>query len=108
MSASSETTATCSIETTVWPVTRLVLLVQARSQPRVAGRPGSTTTREATMHAVLVNVKLSDNPDPTILREQVVPQVKELQGFVAGYWTRGDGVGRSIVVFDSEENAQAA
>ena len=60
------------------------------------------------MHAVLVNVKLSDNPDPTILREQVVPQVKELPGFVAGYWTRGDGVGRSIVVFDSEENAQSA
>lgn len=60
------------------------------------------------MYAVLVKVKLSDNPDPTILREQVVPRVKELPGFVAGYWTRGDGVGRSIVVFDSEENAQAA
>ena len=60
------------------------------------------------MHAVLVNVKLSANPDPTILREQVVPQVKELPGFVAGYWTRGEGVGRSIVVFDSEENAQSA
>ena len=60
------------------------------------------------MHAVLVNVKLSENPDPTILREQVVPQVKELPGFVAGYWTRGDGIGRSIVVFDSEENAQSA
>ena len=60
------------------------------------------------MYAVLVNVKLSDNPDPTILRERVVPRVKELPGFVAGYWTRGDGVGRSIVVFDSQENAQAA
>ncbi len=43
------------------------------------------------MYAVLVNVKLSDNPDPTILREQVVPRVKELPGFVTGYWTRGDG-----------------
>jgi hypothetical protein len=60
------------------------------------------------MHAVLVKVKLSDNADPTILREQVVPRVKGLPGFVAGYWTRADGVGRSIVVFDSEENAQAA
>ena len=58
--------------------------------------------------ASLVKVKLSDNPDPTNLREQVVPRVKELPGFVAGYWTRGDGVGRSIVVFDSEELAQAA
>ena len=60
------------------------------------------------MHAVLVTVTLSENADPTSLREQVVPRVKELPGFVAGYWTRGDGVGRSIVVFDSEENAQAA
>ena len=60
------------------------------------------------MYAVIVNVKLSDNPDTAILREQVVPRVKELPGFVAGYWTRGDGVGRSMVVFDSEENAQAA
>ena len=60
------------------------------------------------MHAVLVKVKLSENADPTILREQVVPRVKELPGFVAGYWTRGEGVGRSMVVFDSQENAQAA
>jgi hypothetical protein len=60
------------------------------------------------MHAVLVKVKLSDNADPAILREQVVPRVKALPGFVAGYWTRSDGVGRSIVVFESEENAQAA
>jgi hypothetical protein len=60
------------------------------------------------MHAVLVKVKLSENSDPTILREQVVPRVKGLPGFVAGYWTRGEGIGRSIVVFDSEENAQAA
>jgi hypothetical protein len=60
------------------------------------------------MHAVLVTVKLSDNADPTVLREQVVPRVKELPGFVAGYWTRNGDVGRSIVVFDSEENAQSA
>ena len=60
------------------------------------------------MHALLVNVKLSENPDPAVLHERVVPRVKELPGFVAGYWTRDGGVGRSIVVFDSEENAQAA
>jgi hypothetical protein len=60
------------------------------------------------MHAVIVNVRLSDNPDPAILREQVVPRVKELPGFVAGYWTRSGGVGRSMVLFDSEENARAA
>lgn len=60
------------------------------------------------MHAVIVSVKLSDNPDPTVLREQVVPRVKELSGFVAGYWTRDGSTGRSMVVFDSEENARAA
>jgi hypothetical protein len=60
------------------------------------------------MHAVIVSVVLSDNPDPTVLREQVVPRVKELPGFVAGYWTRDGGTGRSMVVFDSEENAHAA
>ena len=60
------------------------------------------------MHAVIVSVKLSDNPDPTVLREQVVPRVKELPGFVAGYWARDDSTGRSMVVFDSEENAKAA
>jgi hypothetical protein len=57
---------------------------------------------------VLVSVKLSDNPDPTVLRERVVPQVKELPGFVAGYWTRDGSTGRSMVVFDSEEHARAA
>jgi hypothetical protein len=60
------------------------------------------------VHAVIVSVKLSENPDPTVLREQVVPRVKELPGFVAGYWTRDDLTGRSMVVFDSEENARAA
>ena len=60
------------------------------------------------VHAVIVSVKLSENPDPTVLREQVVPRVKELSGFVAGYWTRDDSTGRSMVIFDSEENARAA
>jgi hypothetical protein len=64
--------------------------------------------KEATMHAVLVKVKLSDDPDPTILREQVVPRVKELPGFVAGYWVRDGEIGRSMVIFESEETARAA
>ena len=45
------------------------------------------------MHAVLVNVTLSHNPDTAVLREQVVPRVKELPVFVAGYWTRSGGIG---------------
>jgi len=60
------------------------------------------------MHAVVVRVKLSGQPDPTGLREQVVPRVKQLPGFVAGYWTGLDDEGLSMVVFESEENAKAA
>ena len=60
------------------------------------------------MHAVIVNVALSGDPDPTVLREQVVPRVRQLPGFVAGYWTRDGGTGRSMVIFESEETAHAA
>jgi hypothetical protein len=60
------------------------------------------------MHAVVVRVEISGQPDNTALRERVVPRVKEMTGFVAGYWTRGGGEGLSMVVFDSEENARAA
>ena len=37
------------------------------------------------MHAVVVKVTLSDQADPTALREQVVPRVSQTSGFVAGY-----------------------
>jgi hypothetical protein len=60
------------------------------------------------MHAVVVKVRLSGQPDPTVLREQVVPRVKELPGFVAGYWTRKESEGLTMVLFESEENARAA
>jgi hypothetical protein len=62
------------------------------------------------MHAVVVNVTINDGPTATtMLREQVVPRVKEAPGLVAAYWARGDGGrGGSMIVFDSEENAQAA
>jgi hypothetical protein len=59
------------------------------------------------MHAVVVKVTISQ-PDPTRLREEVVPRVKQLPGFVAGYWTQEGGEGLSMVVFDSEEQARAA
>jgi len=60
------------------------------------------------MHAVVVRVSISGEPDPTALRERVVPRVKQMPGLVAGYWTRGSGEGLSMVVFDSEEHAKAA
>ena len=61
------------------------------------------------MHAVVVRVRISDaEASEQTLREQVVPQVSKAPGFVAGYWTRKDDGGMSMIVFDSEENAQQA
>jgi len=60
------------------------------------------------MHAVVVRVRFSGEPDEAMLREQIVPRVKQAPGFVAGYWTRLDDEGLSMVVFESEENAKAA
>jgi hypothetical protein len=61
------------------------------------------------MYATVVKVNLSDAEDSlTPLREQVVPRVSQAPGFVAGYWTRKDNTGLSIVVFESEAAANGA
>jgi len=62
------------------------------------------------MHAVVVNVTIND-PEAanTMLQGEVVPRVKEAPGLVTAYWARSDeGKGGSMIVFESEENAQAA
>jgi hypothetical protein len=60
------------------------------------------------MHAVVVRVTVND-PEASMreLREQVVPGVSQAPGFVAGYWTRREGTGLSMVIFESEEAANA-
>jgi hypothetical protein len=62
------------------------------------------------MHAVVVNVTINDvDAATTALHDQVVPQVSQAPGFVAGYWVGLDeGRGTSIVVFESEDAARAA
>lgn len=61
------------------------------------------------MHAVVVKVKVNDvEAGQRALSEEVVPQVSQAPGFVAGYWTRHDDSGLSMVIFDSEEAAQQA
>jgi len=66
------------------------------------------------MHAVLIEVDTSGQPDREVglknLREQVVPGVRQAPGFHAGYWLRplADGKGTSLVLFDTQENAEAA
>ena len=44
------------------------------------------------------------------LEENLIPWVSSMDGFVSGTWTRSpDGTqGRSLILFDTEENAQAA
>lgn len=58
------------------------------------------------MHAVVVRVSIADvEASANALRERVVPQVSQTPGFVAGYWTRKDTRGLSMVVFESEDAA---
>ena len=64
------------------------------------------------MHAVLLEVDASGaEPDVALrrLREEIVPSVKQAPGFQSGTWLRPnqDARGGGLVVFDSEENAQA-
>jgi hypothetical protein len=61
------------------------------------------------MHAVVVSVTVNDGEAATKhLRENVVPQVSQAPGFVAGYWVRleGGNYGRATMVFESEEAAR--
>lgn len=66
------------------------------------------------MHGVLIEVDTSGQPDREAglkyLREEIVPGVSRAPGFQAGYWLRPleDAQGTSLVLFDTEENAEAA
>jgi hypothetical protein len=60
------------------------------------------------MHAVVVNVTITD-PEAAArsLREQLVPRVSQLPGFVTGYWTVKDKTGLTMLIFESEQTATA-
>jgi hypothetical protein len=61
------------------------------------------------VHAVVVRVKINDTEAAeSHLREKTVPRVSQAPGFVAGYWTRKDNTGVSMVIFDSEDAANRA
>jgi len=63
------------------------------------------------MHAVVVRVTINDQEAAEQrLKEDVVPSVSQAPGFVAGYWTRkaDSDQGLSMVIFESEEAANAA
>src|ERR671927_298268 len=78
-------------------------------QPAQPAAATSLSQEEAVMHAVVVRVSIKDPEAATTdLKENVVPRVSEAPGFVAGYWTRKDQTGLSMIVFESEDAAQAA
>jgi hypothetical protein len=61
------------------------------------------------MYATVVRVTVADPEGSTReLREQVVPGVSQAPGFVTGHWTRKGNSGLSMVIFESEDAANAA
>lgn len=65
------------------------------------------------MFANLVDVRIETDFDEALkgLHEEVIPQIKQAPGVVAGYWMRppdNGKEGRSVVVFETEQQAQAA
>ena len=61
------------------------------------------------MHAVVVDLTITEpEADLGVLRDRVVPLVSQAPGFVTGYWTRSGEAGLSLIVFESEDAANAA
>jgi hypothetical protein len=65
-------------------------------------------TEEDSMHAVVVKVTINDVEEAmSFLREKTVPGVSQAPGFVTGHWTRKGNSGLSMVIFESEDAANA-
>ena len=61
------------------------------------------------MHAVVARVTVQDRAAAEAeLHDKIIPQVSKAPGFVAGYWTRKDETGMSMMVFESEDAATRA
>jgi hypothetical protein len=61
------------------------------------------------MHAVVLMVTLNNfEAAVSRLREEVIPAIEQAPGLVAGYWTRKDDSGIGMIVFESEDAANAA
>jgi hypothetical protein len=62
------------------------------------------------MHAVVARSTIHDFEQARkFLREQAIPRLSQAPGFVSGHWVRlGETDGASMIVFESEEAAQAA
>ena len=68
---------------------------------------------EPPLWAVLIKVRLDMDTSPEhrrqILEEYIVPEYRDLPGFLLASWMNdGNGTGLCLVDFDSEENARSA
>ena len=60
------------------------------------------------MYAVVGTVTIHDfGRGLLVLREQIVPRVKQAPGVVNGYWLRSQDRGMSVIVLETEDAAQA-
>jgi hypothetical protein len=61
------------------------------------------------MYAVVETVSISDYEKAhRLLHDDVLPTVTEIPGFVIGHWLAPiDGTGMSVLLFETEEEAQA-
>jgi hypothetical protein len=61
------------------------------------------------MHAVVVRSTLHDIEQArTFLRDVGIPRVRQAPGFVTAHWVRlGEDGGTSMIIFESEDAAQA-
>jgi hypothetical protein len=62
------------------------------------------------MHAVVITVTIDEStadPDSTMIQDQIIPNLRQIPGFVAGYWLEPTGgKALSVVFFESEEVAR--
>jgi hypothetical protein len=61
------------------------------------------------MHAVVVKSSIHDFEQATnFLRQVGIPRVRQAPGFVSAHWVKlGEDSGTSMLIFESEEAAQA-
>ncbi|MDQ3660119.1 MAG: hypothetical protein M3454_03475 [Actinomycetota bacterium] len=62
------------------------------------------------MHALVVKSTIHDfEQGRNFLKQEGIPRVKQAPGFVTAHWVRlGENEGTSMLIFESEEAAQAA
>jgi hypothetical protein len=62
------------------------------------------------MHAVVARSTIHDDEQGrSFLRERAIPRIKQAPGFVTAHWVKlAENSGTSMLIFESEEAAQAA